>query len=111
VAFLYGWAMFFVIASGSIATLAVAFGTRYLPQLVKIGPLESKLAALLVIAAVTWVNIRGTRRGATGQNVATAIKVGALLLLSVGLRSSVTGRSLVPPSGAADGLVLATPGL
>jgi len=31
VAFLYGWAMFFVIASGSIATLAVAFGTRYLP--------------------------------------------------------------------------------
>src|SRR5207247_10303551 len=85
VAFLYGWAMFFVIASGSIATLAVAFGTRYLPQLVKIGPLESKLAALLVIAAVTWVNIRGTRRGATVQNVATAIKVGALLLLPVGL--------------------------
>ncbi|PYO37573.1 MAG: amino acid transporter [Gemmatimonadetes bacterium] len=103
VAFLYGWAMFFVIASGSIATLAVAFGTRYLPQLVKIGPLESKLAALLVIAAVTWVNIRGTRRGATVQNVATAIKVGALLLLSVGLLA--VGRGL----GGSDVKLFAAP--
>ncbi|HEX9279750.1 MAG TPA: amino acid permease [Gemmatimonadales bacterium] len=85
VAFLYGWAMFFVIGSGSIATLAVAFGTRYLPQLTPLRPLESKLAAVLVIAIVAWVNIRGTRRGATVQNLATAIKVGALLVLSAGL--------------------------
>ena len=85
VAFLYGWAMFFVIASGSLATLAVAFGSRYLPQLTPLRPLESKLAAVMVIAILAWVNIRGTRRGATVQNLATAIKVGALLVLSAGL--------------------------
>jgi basic amino acid/polyamine antiporter, APA family len=81
-AFLYGWAMFFVIGSGSLATLAVAFGTRYLPQLVRLTPLQSKLAAVLVIAIVAWVNIRGTRRGATVQGLATTIKVGALLVLA-----------------------------
>ena len=81
-AFLYGWAMFFVIGSGSLATLAVAFGTRYLPQLVHLTPLQSKLAAVLVIAIVAWVNIRGTRRSATVQGLATTIKVGALLVLA-----------------------------
>jgi len=85
VAFLYGWAMFFVIGSGSIATLAVAFGTRYLPQLVDLGPVAGKGAAVVVIAAVAAVNVRGTRQGATVQNWSTAIKVGALLLMSAAL--------------------------
>jgi len=85
VAFLYGWAMFFVIGSGSIATLAVAFGTRYLPQLVNLGPVAGKTVAVVVIAAVAAVNVRGTRQGATVQNWSTAIKVGALLLMSVAL--------------------------
>jgi len=85
VAFLYGWAMFFVIGSGSIATLSVAFGTRYLPQLVNLGPVAGKVAALVVIAAVAAVNVRGTRQGATVQNWSTAIKVGALLLMSIAL--------------------------
>ena len=85
VAFLYGWAMFFVIGSGSIATLAVAFGTRYLPQLVNLGPVAGKAVAVVVIAAVAAVNVRGTRQGATVQNWSTAIKVGALLLMSVAL--------------------------
>ena len=85
VAFLYGWAMFFVIGSGSIATLSVAFGTRYLPQLVNVGPAAGKAAAIVVIAAVAAVNVRGTRQGAAVQNLSTAIKVGALLLMSVAL--------------------------
>ena len=85
VAFLYGWAMFFVIGSGSIATLSVAFGTRYLPQLVNLGPVAGKVAALVVIAAVAAVNVRGTRQGATVQNWSTTIKVGALLLMSSAL--------------------------
>ncbi len=85
VAFLYGWAMFFVIGSGSIATLSVAFGTRYLPQLVNLGPVAGKVAAVVVIAAVAAVNVRGTRQGAAVQNWSTAIKVGALLLMSIAL--------------------------
>src|SRR2546429_8634299 len=46
VAFLCGWAMFFVIGSGSIATLAVAFGPRHLPPLVTLRPVAGKGAAL-----------------------------------------------------------------
>src|SRR4029079_11434302 len=41
-AFLYGWTSFLVIASGSVATLAVAFSS-YLSQLVPIGPAAAKL--------------------------------------------------------------------
>src|SRR5205085_8984275 len=37
-AFLYGWTMFFVIAAGSTATLAVAF-TNYLGQFVTLSPI------------------------------------------------------------------------
>ena len=85
VAFLYGWAMFFVIGSGSIATLSVAFGTRYLPQLVPLGPVGGKIAAVVAIIAVAAVNVRGTRQGAAVQNLATAIKVAALLVMSVAL--------------------------
>ena len=81
-AFLFGWTMFLAIASGSIATLAVA-ASGYLGQLVALGPTGQKVAALLIIAAVTWVNVRGTRQGAGVQNAATTVKVGAILLLSI----------------------------
>ena len=37
-AFLYGWTAFFVIGSGSVATLAVAF-TGYLGQLIPVSPI------------------------------------------------------------------------
>src|SRR5574341_437490 len=39
-AFLYGWALFFVIGSGSIATLAAAFA-RYVQQFVALDPLSA----------------------------------------------------------------------
>lgn len=83
-AFLYGWTMFFAISSGSLATLAVAAG-GYLEQLVYLGPVGRKIAALAMIATVTAVNVRGTRHGATVQNWATAIKVGAILVMSAWL--------------------------
>ncbi|HEX9611046.1 MAG TPA: amino acid permease [Gemmatimonadales bacterium] len=81
-AFLYGWALFFVIGSGSVATLGAAFA-RYMQEFVPLGPLAAKLVAMAMIAAVAWVNVRGTRRGADVQNWSTGIKVGALLLVSV----------------------------
>jgi APA family basic amino acid/polyamine antiporter len=80
-AFLLGWTLFLAIGSGSIATLAVAFG-NYAAELVPVGPVTRKLLALGVIAAVTVVNIRGTRHAANVQNWSTAIKVGAILALS-----------------------------
>ena len=81
-AFLYGWALFFVIGSGSIATLGAAFA-RYVQEFVPLSPPAAKLVAIAMIALVAWVNVRGTRRGADVQNWSTGIKVGALLLVSV----------------------------
>jgi APA family basic amino acid/polyamine antiporter len=81
-AFLYGWMMFFVIASGSSATLAVAF-TSYLGQFVALPPIAGKAVSILMIAVVMVINVRGTRQGANVQGVATAIKVGAILIMSV----------------------------
>jgi APA family basic amino acid/polyamine antiporter len=39
------------------------------------------LAAILVVALLTWVNCLGLRQGATVQNIFTAAKVGGLLVL------------------------------
>ena len=59
-AFLYGWALFFVIGSGSVATLTVAF-TAYLQEFVELGPIGSKIVAVVVIAIIAVINVRGTR--------------------------------------------------
>ncbi len=83
-AFLFGWTSFVVIASGSIATLAVAFG-GYASQLVPLGPMGVRLVALAVIAVTAAVNVVGTRRGVTLQNWTTGAKVLGLTSLSIAL--------------------------
>jgi len=79
-AFLYGWTSFLVIASGSIATLAVAF-SAYLGQLMPIGPLAARGVSALVIVLIAIVNIRGTRQSAKLENWSTALKVLGLLAI------------------------------
>jgi APA family basic amino acid/polyamine antiporter len=101
-AFLYGWALFFVIGSGSVATLAAAFA-RYVQQFFPLGPWGAKLVAVAMIAVVAAVNVRGTRRGADVQNWSTAIKTAALLVLSVLLLA--LGRQL----GGGEVAVFTTP--
>jgi APA family basic amino acid/polyamine antiporter len=81
-AFMYGWTSFVVIASASMATLAVAF-SGYLAQLVSLGPIPGAAISVLVIAVVAVVNVVGTRRSANVQNWTTAAKVGGLLALSM----------------------------
>src|SRR5439155_1205610 len=66
-AFLLGCPLFFVISSGSVATLAVAFAD-YLRQFVPLDPTARKLAVALMIAVVGAVNVRGTRHSANIQN-------------------------------------------
>jgi len=85
-AFLYGWTFFLVIATGSAATLAVASGS-YLQQFVTLGPIGEKLAAVGLLAVVAAINVRSTRRSADVQNWSTAIKVGALLVMSKKIRA------------------------
>lgn len=94
-AFLYGWASILVIASGSVATLAVAFAA-YLGQLVPIGGAGAKVASVLMIGVITAVNVRGTRQSATVENSTTALKVVALL--AIGLALLAAGRAW-PASG------------
>ena len=81
-AFLYGWTFFLVIATGSAATLAVA-STSYLQQFVTLGPIAQKLAAAGLLAIVAAINVGSTRRSADVQNWSTAIKVAALIVMSV----------------------------
>lgn len=80
-AFLFGWTLFFVIASGAIATLSVAFSS-YLSQIIPLSPLAGKLVSVAMIAAVMAVNVYGTRRSSDLQNWTTAIKVGAIMAMS-----------------------------
>jgi basic amino acid/polyamine antiporter, APA family len=83
-AFLFGWTQFFVISSGSVATLAVAF-TAYLNVLVPLTPLTARAAAVTMIVVIAGVNVWGTRNSAHVQNWTTGFKAGAILVLGTAL--------------------------
>src|SRR3954469_4629838 len=83
-AFLYGWTSFFVIASGSVAALAVAF-TNYLRQLVPLSAGGAKVVALLLIIVLAVINIRGTKKSAAVQNWTTGAKVVGLIVMGLAL--------------------------
>lgn len=85
-AFLYGWMLFLVSASGAIATLAVAFST-YFGEIVPLDRAAAKLVSVAMIGVVTWVNVRGTRSSSDVQNWTTGIKVVAIFLMSAFLLS------------------------
>jgi len=107
-AFLYGWTLFFVISSGSVATLAVAFGA-YLGEIIPVTPLLAKLSAIGMIAVVAVVNVLGTRRSADLQNWTTAIKVAAIFVMSavlllLGRGYAGTGAALWPVDAGAMSL-------
>jgi APA family basic amino acid/polyamine antiporter len=80
-AFLYGWCLFLVIASATIAALAHAF-TAYLGEVISMSPGVRLVVVWLVIAVVTAVNVWGTRKSANLQNDTTLIKVAIVVVLS-----------------------------
>ena len=85
VSFLFGWARFSVITTGSIALLAFVFGD-YLSQVVPLGPRGPALYAAAVITVLTWVNLRGIKTSAAAQTWFTVIEVtGLLLIVAAGL--------------------------
>ena len=81
-AFLYGWCLFLVISAATIAALARAFA-RYLAEVIPLTPTESSAAAVLMIAVVTFVNVRGTRQSSDLQNWTTLVKSGLVIVLSL----------------------------
>jgi APA family basic amino acid/polyamine antiporter len=115
--FLYGWGSFFIIGSGAIAAVAFIFSESVnyivpLPNLfnswqnISIGhfifPFENsgiKLFAIFSIAALTWLNILGAKKGGNLNNVLTAIKIiGIILLIVMGLSFSHASLSVEVPA-------------
>jgi len=102
--FLYGWTLFLVIQTGTIAAVSVGFA-RYFGALVPgirddnylVPPIHlstgyalslstTQLVAIVIIAALSWTNTRGLEYGKIIQNVFTTAKTGALLgLILVGV--------------------------
>jgi Amino acid transporters len=91
--FLFGWTLFLVIQTGTIAAVAVAFAKytgvfvpwisaqNYLIGQGKVGVTTQQALAIVVILLLSWVNSRGIRTGAAIQNVFTIAKTAALLCL------------------------------
>jgi APA family basic amino acid/polyamine antiporter len=80
-AFLYGWCLFLVIASGSVAALARAFG-EYFAAIVPVSHALETFVAVIMIGIVTVVNVWGTRKSSDLQNWTTVIKAGVIVILS-----------------------------
>ncbi len=110
VGFLYGWTLFAVIQTGTIAAVGVAFG-KFLGVLapgispglfgwfphasacvgllgctnpseaIQFGLSPQRLVALAAIVVLTWVNLRGVREGKFVQTSLTIVKTGALFIL------------------------------
>jgi APA family basic amino acid/polyamine antiporter len=96
-AFLYGWCLFLVIASATIAALARAF-TRYLAEIVPLSPAASTVVSVAMIAVVTAVNVWGTRKSSDLQNWTTLVKVGIIVVLSAVLFALGRHASDLPPA-------------
>src|SRR5579864_4948374 len=69
-AFLYGWCLFLVIASGSVAALARAF-SEYFASIIPVSQAVQTFVAVVVIEIVTVVNVWGTRKSSDLQNWTT----------------------------------------
>ena len=111
--YLYGWTLFAVIQTGTIAAVAVAFArftgvlipalspdvflgfTAQLPSgPIDVGLSPQRLLAIASIVVLTWINLRGVRTAAFIQTSLTAVKtlaLAALILLGIlyGDRKSV----------------------
>jgi APA family basic amino acid/polyamine antiporter len=99
--FLYGWTLFMVIQTGTIAAVAVGFAryfgvlwptlseSNYIIKPIHLGSSyaislsTAQLVGLVLIALLTWMNTRGLRLGKFVQNVFTITKTGALIALIV----------------------------
>jgi APA family basic amino acid/polyamine antiporter len=83
--FLQGWSSFFIGKAGSIAALAVAFGTLLSEleggQIVG-GGLDVTLVAVGLVTGLTLVNYVGVKFGGWVQSATTILKVLALVLLA-----------------------------
>ncbi len=111
-AFLYGWALLLVMATGAIAAVAVTFA-RYLLALLALPPAATLPVAVAAIALLSTINYLGVKPGAITQNVFTLLKLAALaLLIGAGLLlrlgpEAAARLAAAAPATAPSGVVLA----
>jgi APA family basic amino acid/polyamine antiporter len=79
-AFLYGWALFFMIGSGAIAAVAMTSGS-YAATLLGLDPSAVRWLASGAVLVLTALNIAGVQVGAATGNVLTLLKLGAIAAL------------------------------
>lgn len=107
--FLWGWAMLWSMHSGIIAAIAVVFA-RYLGVFVPLGDTGLRVAAVALILGLSAVNVAGVRHGGLVQNIFTAAKLAAIVVLVV---AGVGWSTALPPAAVttapvtAHGLILA----
>ncbi|HSU13188.1 APC family permease [Longimicrobium sp.] len=101
--FLYGWTLFMVIQTGTIAAVAVAFAKFlgvFIPAVspdlfvsfgkipmpggeIELGLSPQRVVGIVIIALLTYVNMRGLREAKWIQRIFTAAKTAALLGLVI----------------------------
>ncbi len=100
--FLYGWTLFLVIQTATIAAVAVGFGrfigvlfpqvseSNYLIEPIRLGSSSyafslstAQIVGIMMIALLTWMNTRGIKLGKLIQNTFTFAKTGSLISLIV----------------------------
>ena len=111
VSFLFAWARFSVIATGSIALLGFVFGD-YMQRVLPLGdpgaPWGAAAYAALAIIALSWLNMRSVKAGTFAQTWLTAIEVGGLVLIVFAALFLVAGGG-APPADAAPATGAALP--
>src|SRR5437762_12645118 len=97
-AFLYGWTLVLVIATGAIAAVAVTFADYTLSLL----GLPHRFSMPLAIAAIVFlagINYVGVRPAAVTQNIFTALKLAGLaVLIGAGVLLAAPSPPLAAPS-------------
>ncbi len=104
-AFLYGWTLLLVIATGATAAVAVTFASYAVP-LLGLPPRATVPVAIGAIVLLSAVNYVGVKPAAITQNVFTLLKLAALAALIVAGLLAVASTApdrLRPPSTAPVG--------
>jgi APA family basic amino acid/polyamine antiporter len=91
-AFLYGWMLLLIIATGALASLALAFA-GYLAAFLPLSPWAQKLAAMAIVVALSALNLLGLKPGTRTTTVLTVVKVGAFAAM-IGLGLVVEPRAV-----------------
>ncbi|HEY7686218.1 MAG TPA: amino acid permease [Gemmatimonadales bacterium] len=118
--YLYGWTLFTVIQTGTIAAVAVAFArftSVFFPALspdvflgttinlgsgpIQVGLSPQRLLAIASVILLTWINVRGVKTAAVIQTTLTTVKVATLAgLILLGMTIGRNAEAIAANFGA-----------